>query len=137
MPRILVVGGHGEGGIIKKTELWPKPDSQCPLPNFPLKVSGAVGFWTAQGPTVCGGQDGEERHQNKCFLYRKHLFNVFPFPSTPPHTVGPCTVQNPTAPKFSRGKLGKEHWESGLGHNCVFFLESPFPVTTKMRGTVK
>ena len=49
-------------------QLWPKPDSQCALPDFPLTVNGAVGFWTAQGPMVCGGRGGE----NKCFLYREH-----------------------------------------------------------------
>ena len=53
----------------KKTELWPKPDSQCALPgDFPLEVYGAVGFWTEQGPTVCGGFTGGK----KCFLYKEH-----------------------------------------------------------------
>jgi len=61
--RILVVTGGG-----KKTELWPKPESQCTLPDFPLEVSGAVRFWTVQGPMVCGGRGGE----NKCFLYKNH-----------------------------------------------------------------
>ena len=51
-----------------KTELWPKPDSQCALPNFPQNGLGAVGFWTAQGPTVCGGR----YRGNKCFLYKEH-----------------------------------------------------------------
>ena len=55
----------------KQTELWPKLESECPLPNFPLKVRGAVGFWTAQGPTVCGGFDGEKT-SNKCFLYKEN-----------------------------------------------------------------
>ena len=44
----------GSGDNNEKTELWPKPDSQCALPDFPLDISEAVGFWTAQGPTVCG-----------------------------------------------------------------------------------
>jgi len=61
--RILVVGGLEE--FRKQTQLWPKPDSQCTLTDFPLEVSGAVGFWTAQGPTVCGGGG------NKCFFYSK------------------------------------------------------------------
>jgi len=56
-------------GSEKKTELWPKPESQCALPDFPIGVDDAVGFWTAQGPMVCGGEDGGE---NKCFLYKKH-----------------------------------------------------------------
>jgi len=63
---ILVVTGYGDS--MKQTQLWPKPDSQCALHDFPLEVEGAVGFWTAQGPTVCGGDGGE----NKCFLYREH-----------------------------------------------------------------
>ena len=61
-PRILVVTGVG-----KKTEVWPKPESQCTLPDFPLQVYGAVAFWTAQGPMVCGGYE-----ENKCFLYKNH-----------------------------------------------------------------
>ena len=60
------------GNYGKKTELWPKPDSQCSLPNFPLENFGAVGFWTVQGPTVCGGVDGKGKTLNKCFLYKKH-----------------------------------------------------------------
>merc|ERR1712062_860127 len=66
IPRILVV--TGEGWVQEKTEVWPKPESQCNLPDFPLKVGGAVAFWTAQGPMVCGGFNGE----NKCFLYKNH-----------------------------------------------------------------
>ena len=65
MPRILVVTGSRDNN--KKTELWPKPDSQCTLTDFPLEVYGTVGFWTAQGPTVCGGWGGG----NKCFFYSK------------------------------------------------------------------
>merc|ERR1712029_752681 len=65
IPRILIVTGHGDS--MKQTQLWPKPDSQCTLHDFPLEVSGAVGFWTAQGPTVCGGRGGG----NKCFFYSK------------------------------------------------------------------
>ena len=63
VPRILVVSGYE-----KKTELWPKPDPQCALPDFPLEVSGAVGFWTAQRPTVCGG----EERLKKCFTLKEH-----------------------------------------------------------------
>jgi len=66
--QILVVTGYvGNGVSTKKTEVWPKPESQCTLPDFPLGVSGAVGFWTAQGPMVCGGHS-----ENKCFLYKNH-----------------------------------------------------------------
>jgi len=64
-PRILVV--TGSGSFSKLTELWPKTDSQCTLTDFPLKVHGTVGFWTAQGPTVCGG-----RREKSCFLYKEH-----------------------------------------------------------------
>merc|ERR1711860_15272 len=66
IPRILVVTGLGYSQ--KKTEVWPKPESQCTLPDFPLRVFGAVAFWTAQGPMVCGGLGGG----NKCFLYKNH-----------------------------------------------------------------
>merc|ERR1711860_278955 len=64
--RILVVTG-----TTKKTEVWPKPESQCNFPDFPLEVYGAVGFWTAQGPMVCGGLRGGQ-YVNKCFLYKNH-----------------------------------------------------------------
>ena len=52
------------------------------------------------------------------------LLSLFP----PPQTVGPCAVQNPTAPSTSRGKSCKVHWESGLGHNSVFFLYHNVPI---------
>jgi len=64
--RILVVTGLVSSA--KKTEVWPKPESQCTLPDFPLQVVGAVAFWTTQGPMMCGGDGGE----NKCFLYKNH-----------------------------------------------------------------
>merc|ERR1711860_260074 len=85
IPRILVVTGYGYSQ--KKTEVWPKPESQCALPDFPLEVFGAVGFWTAQGPMVCGGRGGG----NKCFLYKNHQW----MPSTTIGTsrVGASTIQ--------------------------------------------
>merc|ERR1712241_40652 len=66
MPRILVVTGSGY--FRKQMELWPKTDSQCTLQDFPFKVHGAVGFWTAQGPTVCGGN--AYGVSNKCFIFK-------------------------------------------------------------------
>ena len=66
-PKILVATGLGYDD--NKTELWRKPESQCALPDFPIKVVlYAVGFWTAQGPTVCGGDGGGK----KCFIYKEH-----------------------------------------------------------------
>merc|ERR1712226_1623749 len=65
---LVVTGSVGNGVYTKKTEVWPKPESQCTLPDFPLGVQGAVGFWTAQGPMVCGGNGGG----NKCFLYKNN-----------------------------------------------------------------
>ena len=77
MPRIFIVTGHtyvyGEKDRMNKSELWPKPESQCTLHDFPLDVYGAVGFWTAEGPTVCGGHgSGGDKRLKKCFLYREH-----------------------------------------------------------------
>ena len=65
----------GSGDSAKKSPLWPKPDySQCAFADdFPQKVSYAVGFWTAQGPTVCGGLGGED----KCFLYEKYQWKTW------------------------------------------------------------
>ena len=65
---ILVVTGAGRSS--EKTQLWAKPDSQCTLADFPLPVTGAVGFWTAQGPTVCGGWRSGIGSINKCFIYK-------------------------------------------------------------------
>ena len=73
VPRILVVTGYGDNN--EKTELWPKPESQCPLPNFPLQLFGVVGFLTAQSPTVCGGRKGggkPRNARNKCWLLKEH-----------------------------------------------------------------
>ena len=61
----------GYGSSSKQTEVWPKTDSQCTLTDFPLKVHGTVGFWTVQGPTVCGGWGGLKT-ENKCFLFKEH-----------------------------------------------------------------
>jgi len=77
MTRILVVTGVNSASgptstYTTKTELWPKPDSQCSLHDFPLEVGGAVGFWTAQGPTVCGGSKIGRLTENRCFLYTKN-----------------------------------------------------------------
>ena len=59
----------GPGG--EETELWPKPDSQCTLQDFPLVVYYPVGFWTAQGPVVCGGYNTNTNQWNrKCFIYK-------------------------------------------------------------------
>ena len=66
--RILVVTGQKANKRVTETELWPKPESQCALPNCPLEAFTAVGFWTAQGPTVCGGVGGG----NRCFIYKEH-----------------------------------------------------------------
>ena len=79
MSRILVVAGDKDIDTrLKKTELFPKPDSKCAmLDDFPLEVAGAVGFWTAQGPTVCGGYDGPTpplgiEPEHRCFIYKEH-----------------------------------------------------------------
>ena len=63
-------------GYTKKTEIWPKPKTQCALANFPHKVSGAVGFRTALGPTICGGLD--KRREKRCFVYKQHQWIPFP-----------------------------------------------------------
>merc|ERR1712004_423585 len=80
--RILVVTGSvGNGDSTKKTEVWPKPESQCALTDFPLEVYGAVGFWTAQGPMVCGGYGGG----NKCILYKNNQWMPSTNMQTPRH----------------------------------------------------
>merc|ERR1712004_482664 len=59
-PKILVVGGDDTK---MKTEMWPGSKTQCDLPDFPIEIIGAVGFNTAKGLVICGGE-GEKR----CFI---------------------------------------------------------------------
>ena len=64
----------------------------------------------------------------------KHLFS----PPLPPHTAGPCAVQNPTASSTSRGKLGTAHLaKRGWGQISDFSLLYAHPVTTKILRAVK
>ena len=69
-PKILVVGGDG---TLNKTELWPGSKTQCDLPDFPIKIRGAVGFNTAKGPVICG-----ELGENRCFLHTQNQWMPFP-----------------------------------------------------------
>merc|ERR1712012_162039 len=65
--KVLVVTGLPRTNA-KKTELIPLiPSSQneCPLPDFPISLDGAVGFTTAQGPVVCGGYNNKD-----CFILK-------------------------------------------------------------------
>ena len=67
---------------LHSTEIWSQPKTQCDLPDFPLKVEGAVGFWTAQGPVVCGGQQGRDGNWNmesRCFLYKQKHHQWMPW----------------------------------------------------------
>ena len=64
---ILVVTGTTEDGTrhpisgnkylitTQKVEIWSPQKTQCVVPDFPVATHTSVGFWTAQGPTVCGG----------------------------------------------------------------------------------
>ena len=59
------------------TKIWSQPKAHCALPNFPYRVVGSVGFWTAQGPTVCGGYRDRTgylvKSDKRCFyLNQKH-----------------------------------------------------------------
>ena len=58
---MLVVTGYP---LTKKTELIPSSENECPLPDFPISLYGAVGFTTAQGPVVCGGE------KEDCFILK-------------------------------------------------------------------
>merc|ERR1711860_172700 len=55
-----------------KTEMWPGSKTQCDLPDFPIKIWGAVGFNTAKGPVICGGEG-----ENRCFLLKQHQWMPF------------------------------------------------------------
>merc|ERR1712004_519577 len=68
-PKILVVGGDDTR---MKTELWPGSKTQCDLPDFPIEIRGAVGFNTAKGPVICGGEG-----ENRCFLLKQHQWMPF------------------------------------------------------------
>ena len=75
--------GSGSGMWQAKTELWPKPDSQCALGDFPLRVYGAVGFLTAQGPTVCGGNMGGIGDGNECYIFKEQQWKPWTKMGTP------------------------------------------------------
>jgi len=63
--KILIIGGGTDAGLTTKTELinlgLSAPKENCTLPDYPLEVYGAVGFYTDQGPTVCGGESNYKR----------------------------------------------------------------------------
>merc|ERR1712012_735448 len=70
--KVLVVTGLPRTNA-KKTELIPLiPSSQneCPLPDFPISLDGAVGFTTAQGPVVCGGYKEDGSIIKDCFILK-------------------------------------------------------------------
>ena len=73
--KVLVVSGWKRYyyDTTRKTEIWPRPKTQCALPDYPLKVYGAVGFMTALGPVVCGGNE-----EKQCFVYQQHQWMPFP-----------------------------------------------------------
>ena len=66
--KMLVVSGFPLGSSIK-TELIAigRPNLICDLPDFPIKVAGAVGFNSAKGPTICGGFKSDRSVTNECF----------------------------------------------------------------------
>merc|ERR1711860_255446 len=68
-PKILVVGSDDTG---MKTEMWPGSKTQCDLPDFPIETIGAVGFNTAKGSVICGGEG-----ENRCFLLKQHQWMPF------------------------------------------------------------
>ena len=66
--KMLVVSGYPyDSG--KKTELIDlgKPNINCDLPDFPIQVTGAVGFNNVNGPTICGGRKSDRTVTNACF----------------------------------------------------------------------
>ena len=62
---------------LNNTELWPGSKTQCDLPDFPIKIRGAVGFNTAKGPVICG-----ELGENRCFILKQHQWMPFPSMTT-------------------------------------------------------
>ena len=66
--KVLVVSGWKGGDYRWKPEIWPRPKTQCALPDYPLRVVGAVGFMTALGPVVCDGE---------CLVYQQHQWMPF------------------------------------------------------------
>ena len=71
--KMLVVSGQPSAA--RKTELMDlaKPNINCALPDFPIDLSGAVGFNSAEGPMVCGGDQADPKGiftniNDGCFL---------------------------------------------------------------------
>ena len=79
--KVLVVSGY-----TRKTEIWPRPKTQCALPDYPLEVRGAVGFMTALGPAVCGGYK-----EKRCFVYQQHQW--MPFPNLKTSRTGASAIE--------------------------------------------
>ena len=70
-----------------KTELW--PDSECTMPIVPLAFLFAVGFWTIQGPTVCGGIGGGKT----CLIYKDHHHQWMPWTDMGTSRYGASALQ--------------------------------------------
>jgi len=90
---ILVVTGTTEDGtrhpisgnkykiVSQKVEIWSQQKTQCVVPDFPVAVSSAVGFWTAQGPTVCGGSSYTIYHleESPCYFFNNKQHQWMPW----------------------------------------------------------
>ena len=90
---ILVVTGSTEDGtrhplsgnkykiVSQKVEIWSQQKTQCVVPDFPVAVSSAVGFWTAQGPTVCGGSSYTIYHleESPCYFFNNKQHQWMPW----------------------------------------------------------
>ena len=64
---MLVVSGFPwESG--QKVELIDlgRPNIICDIPDFPIQVTGAVGFNSINGPTICGGRKSDGTVTNEC-----------------------------------------------------------------------
>merc|ERR1711860_344161 len=136
--RILVVTGY-----TKKTEVWPKPESQCALLDFPLEVGGAVAFWTAQGPMVCGGYGGG----NKCFLYKNNQWMHSTNMQTPRHYASAVQIDpnqaiiiggydgngndlKSTEVKTSTGSEEGKEFPVTIKYHCSFKINSTHALVT-------
>merc|ERR1712156_97740 len=90
---ILVVTGSTEDGtrhplsgnkykiVSQKVEIWSQQKTQCVVPDYPVAVSSAVGFWTAQGPTVCGGSSYTIYHleESPCYFFNNKQHQWMPW----------------------------------------------------------
>ena len=121
-------------------EIWSQEKTQCSVPDFPLEVDGAVGFWTEEGPTVCGG--GAYSINNQCYFFNNRQRQWMPWTTLKEERrIGASAIQidRNTALIIGGGSSGgnRNHHNSTEILSSSGSIEGEFPVTIKGHCTFK